>query len=696
MWRLDRQVCRAAAAAAVLAGSSWARADEGMWLLNRPPAKLLKERHQFEVTPAWLEHVQKSCVRIGAGGSGSIVSADGLVMTNHHVGSDAIEKLSTEANNYIRDGFLAATRADELKCKDEEFEVLQSIEDVTERVNAAVTAGMSDADANTARRKAMTTIEQESKEKTGLISQVVTLYQGARFHLYRYQRYTDIRLVMAPEEQIAFFGGDTDNFEYPRFNLDVSFFRIYENGQPLKCEHYLRWSRGSKEGDLAFVLGHPGRTQRLYTVDHLRFLRDVETPSILRKLWRREVTLQSFAGRSAENARIANGDRRSVENSRKAFTGILAGLLDPELMAGKIEAERKLRGAVDGNPEWKKKWGDAWDKLAASRRSYATFYERHAALEGRRSVLRSDLLTIGRTLVRMAEEKSKPNADRLREFTDNELPSREQELFSAAPIYDGLEIDRIAAGLSFLAETFGGEDALVRDLLAGQSPRARAAAMVSGTQLKDVEFRRKLATGGTAAIAGSNDPVIAFVRMVDPQARALRKRFEDEIESVERDAYAKIAAAQFAINGEDMYPDATFTLRLAFGPVSGYVSESARVPAFTDFLGMYARQSERGGVYPFNLPKRWMDRRSKLNLNIPFNFVCTADIIGGNSGSPVVNRAGEVIGLIFDGNIEGLVWDIAYTDRAGRAVAVDSRGLVEALRKVYDAEKLAEELLGKP
>jgi len=668
-------------------------ADEGMWLLNKPPTKALKEKYGFEPTPAWLEHLQKSCCRMGA--SASIVSPEGLVMTNHHVGHDSLEKLSTPEKDLLKTGFYARTRAEEVKCPDLDAVVLWSIDDVTEKVNASVKPGMSAAEAGAARRKAIAEIEAASDKETGLRSEVVTLYHGARYHLYRYKRFDDIRLVMAPEEQAAFFGGDNDNFEYPRYNLDCCFFRIYENGKPLKTEHYLKWSKnGAADNELTFVVGNPARTQRLYTVDHLKFLRDVEIPSILRKLWRREVELASFSSRSAENARIANGDRRGVENSRKAFTGVLAGLNDPAVMKQKMEEEKKLRAWVDADPARKAEYGDAWDKLADAHANYRGFYERQMALEGRRSVLRSDLMRIARHLVRMAEEKQKPNSERLHEYTDSELAELEQDLYSPAPIYDALEIERLGDGLSFFSEQFGGDDPLTVAAMAGKSPKARAEELVRGTKLKDITYRKKLAAGGTAAIASCDDPMIRFAASIDPEARKLRKRFEDEVESVERANYAKIAKAKFASEGEDMYPDATFTLRLSYGPVRGYIEDGKQVKPFTDFAGMYVRAKERDGKYPFNLPDRWVAKKDKLKMDVPFNFVCTADIIGGNSGSPVVNKAGEVVGLVFDGNIQGLVWDIAYTDDQARCVAVDSRGLVEALKDIYDAGPLVEELTG--
>ena len=687
--------CYSTLAIVLLASGTGVLADEGMWLPNRPPMKILREKHSFQPSPQWLEHLQKSCVRFSTGGSGSIVSADGLVMTNHHVGSDNLEKLSTPERNLLETGFYAKTRAKELKCDDLELMSLWTIEDVTAKVNSAATDSMSPADANAARRKMMDQIEAEAEKSTGLDCQVVTLYNGGIYHLYCYKRYTDIRLVMAPEESAASFGGDTDNFEFPRFGLDMTFFRIYENGQPLKVEHYLKWNdAGAKEGDLAIVSGHPAVTQRLNTVAHLKFLRDVETPANLQSLWRREVQGQSFAGRSAEHARMISGELGGVANSRKAITGIMAGLLDPEILRAKTEQENKLRSAVDANEEFSRKWGDAWEQIEQAQYEYGTFFDRYSILEGRRRALRSDLFTIAKTLVRLSDELPKPSGERLREYRDSELDSLYLELYSAAPIYDELEIYRLNAGLTALAQGLGAEDPLVVAALAGESPQKRAEQLVRGSSLKDIEARKKLASGGTKAIAESKDPLIILARELEPETRTLHRRYQDHVESAQRDGYAKIAAARFAIFGENVYPDATFTLRYSFGPIKGYEENGKPVPAFTTLGGTFKRWEERKGQKGFELPQRWVDGKSKLNLETPYDFVCTPDIIGGNSGSPVVDRDGRVIGLIFDGNIYSLVYDIAYTEEQGRAVAVDSRAIIECLRKLYDANALADELTG--
>jgi len=672
-------------ALAAIAGAACSlRADEGMWLLTMPPEETLKSKYGFEPARPWLEHLQKSCVRMWA--SGSLVSADGLLMTNHHVGVDQLRKLSTSQRNLVRDGFYARTRDAELRCPDMEVQVLWSIEDVTEGVNAAVRAEMSPAAAYEARRKAMTRIEQESKDATGLDSEVVTLWHGARYHLYRYRRYTDVRLVFAPEKSVAFFGGDIDNFEFPRFDLDCCFFRVYENGKPLRPEPYLRWGRrGVAEGELVFVLGHPGRTRRLLTADHLRFLRDVEMPAMLGRLWRREVQLSCFCHRSAENERIGENDLFSVQNSRKARTGAYEAMLDPEFMRRKEQAESKLRAAASS--------ADPWERIDEAEKTYRTFFGRHDVLrEGR--PFDSELFGIAQTLVRLAEELPKPSPDRLREYRDTELESLYLRLYSPAPIYDALEINGMASGLSRMAEQFGGDDPTVVKAFDGLPPQVRAERLVRGCTLKDIETRKRYVREGKKAIDASTDPMIRLAAALDPEYRALRKRYEDEVEGVERQSYAKIAAAQFALFGERLYPDATGTLRMAFGCVRGYEEDGRVVSAFTTFAGLYERWRERGPQPPFDLPARWTERRDRLDLKTPFNFVLTADIIGGNSGSPVVNRQGEVVGLIFDGNLESLVWDLAYDDRRGRAIAVDMRAILEALREVYDAGKLADELAG--
>jgi hypothetical protein len=671
-----------------------APADEGMWLFNNPPRKLLEEKYQFAPGDDWYLHLQRASVRFNSGGSGSFVSADGLVMTNHHVGADCLQKLSTPGHDLIAEGFYARTPAEEVRCMDLELNVLQSIEDVTARVNAAITPGMSSAEAFQARRAVMNTIEKESLDQTGLRSDVVTLYHGGLYHLYRFKKYTDIRLVFAPEKDIAFFGGDPDNFEYPRYDLDICFFRVYEDGRPAKIEHYLKWSpRGAGDEELVFVSGHPGRTDRLDTMDHIAFLRDTVFPQALRKLYRWEVTLAVFSAESRENARRAQDDLFGVQNSRKARIGMLAGLQDPAILSRKRAEEEKLRQAVRDKPSLLQgPAGDPWSDVAAALKIWDGIYYDWDLLE-QHSAFHSQLFGIARTLLRLNEESAKPNAERLREFRESNLESLKFQLFSEAPIYNDLETTLLADSLTMFAEMRGFEDPLVQKVLAGRSPRERAAQLVDGTKLKDVAVRKKLAEAGSEAIRESDDPMVQLAVLVDPRARSLRKTYEDEVEEPMRQAYAKLSAVRFALYGTDVYPDATFTLRLAFGQVKGYTEQGRQIPPWTTFAGLYERAQEQGNVPPFELPRRWVERKDRLDLSTPLNFVSTADIIGGNSGSPVVSRQGEIVGIIFDGNIQSLVLDFIYTQEQARAVAVHSASILEALRNVYNAERIVKELV---
>jgi hypothetical protein len=680
------------------------RADEGMWLFTNPPRKLLEDKYKFDPTDKWLEHVQKSSVRFNSGGSGSFVSPGGLVMTNHHVGLTVLQQISKPGGkDYVKDGFYAETPDKEVKAEQEELNVLMKIEDVTKRVNAAVTEGMTPDKAAAARRAVMAEIEKEGVEKAekdGIKpahTELVTLYQGGEYHLYTYKKYTDVRLVFAPEQQIAFFGGDPDNFEYPRYDLDICFFRVYEDGKPAKVEHYLRWSpAGAKDDELVFVSGHPGRTERLNTVADLEFQRDHAQPFTLQVLYRLEVLYSVYSGRSEENARQAKEDLFYIQNSRKAREGGMGGLLDPVIMAKKRERELILRGAVANDSKLKDAAG-AWDKIAEVQKVMGEHGKDFNMLEGVRGGPRgfnSPLFRMARTILRAGDELPKPNGERLREFRDSNLPSLKDALFSNEPIYDNYEIARLAHSLTFLANQLGADSEVVKRALAGKSPEQRAADLIAGTKLKDVAVRKKLFEGGKSAVDAAHDPLIDLARAVDAPARAVRKVVEAQDE-IKQQAYGQIAKAKFAIEGTGTYPDATFTLRLSFGVVKGYEENGKHVPFETTYAGLYERSKEHHNQPPFDLPERWEKRKDKLDLKTPLNFVCTADIIGGNSGSPVVNRQGELVGIIFDGNIQSLVLDYVYTEEVARALAVHSQGIIEALHKVYDADKLADELTGK-
>jgi hypothetical protein len=668
-------------------------ADEGMWLYNDPPTGILKDKYGFEPTTGWLEHLQKASVRFNSGGSGSFISPDGLIISNHHVGADALHKFSDANNNYLRDGFYARSLEDEKKCLDLELNVLMSIEDVTSRVNAAVEPNAAAEDAFIARRAVMAEIEKESLNKTGLRSDVVTLYQGGQYHLYRYKKYTDVRLVFAPEQQIAFFGGDPDNFEYPRYDIDFCIFRAYEDDKPAKIEHYLKFStEGVSEGELIFVSGNPGSTSRQLTMAELKDLRDRRFPYMLARLNDMEVSLLAYSIRNEENARRAKDLLFGVQNSRKARNGMYAGLLDPQLMTKKQANEQKLKTAIAQKPNAEEILV-CWEKIADAQKTIAQNALEYNLLEGTYGFY-STLFEIGRTIMRAVEEKTKPNGERLREYRDSNLESLEFQLFSEEPLYDDFEQLKLADSLTWMVRQWSYSHPTVQKVLAGKSPQQRATELVLGTKLKDVAFRRKLYEGTADDVKAANDPMIELARLIDDQARAVRKIIETQDE-IKKQAHAEIVKARFDIEKTSSYPDATFTLRLAFGVVKGYEENGKPVPFQTTIAGLYEHAAEHNYKPPFDLPKRWLDTKDRLNPKTPVNFESTADIIGGNSGSPVVNRKGEFVGIIFDGNIYSLVLDFAYTDVQARATSVNSQAIIESLQKVYDACDLADEILGK-
>lgn len=661
-------------------------ADEGMYLFNDLPLKTLKENYDFEPSQAWADHLRLSSVRFNSGGSGSFVSSDGLVLTNHHVASDTLHKLSTPDRNLIDDGYLAPSLDQELKAPDLELNQLVSIEDVTDRILAAVKGqDASDAESTArARRAVMSTIEKESLDETGLRSDVVTLFGGAKYHLYRYKKYTDVRLVWAPETAAAFFGGDADNFEYPRYNLDATIMRVYEDGQPAKLEHFLKWSdAGAEPGDLVFVSGNPGRTQRVFTVDALKYLRDDRLPFVLDFLRRKEILMQQFSLDGKEAKRRARDELFGLQNARKAYTGMLAGLQDPRTIATKAAREAKLKAAtnrlaelgIDSNP---------FDAISELQKQKAKMLDQSVSL-------RSTLFDLALQIVLLAREDAKPSADRLREFGDAGRESLLQELLSEAPIYRDLETVKLADEIARLVEARGAEDDLVKAMLVGVGPRDRAAALLSKSKLDQVEVRKALIDGGVEAIEASDDGMIELARLIEPVYRQVRKSNE-AIEERERQAYADLALLITAVEGTGGYPDATFTLRLAMGTVKGYEQDGQTIDPTTAISGAYEHAEKHAGQEDFDLPDSWMRAQKTVDGTVPLNFVCTADIIGGNSGSPVVNRQGELVGLIFDGNIQSLTSDYVYSDVQGRAVSVAGPGIKEALRSIYQADALADSL----
>ena len=669
------------------------RADEGMWLFNAFPRDKVRAQYGFEVSRAWLDHVRLGSVRFNNGGSGSFVSPDGLTFTNHHVGAVCVQQLSTHGHDYIKEGFYAKTQAEEAKCPDLELNQLVGIEDVTSTVKGAVKPEMSSAEAARAQRAAMSRIEKDCASSTGQRCDVVTFYSGEVYNLYKYKKYTDVRLVFAPEFDAAFFGGDPDNFTYPRYDLDITFFRVYENDKPAHTANYLHWSKqGVRENELIFVSGNPGSTGRQRTMAQLEFLRNVDYPSRLETYQRRIALLQNFGAESEENARIAKEHLFGYQSGFKAITGYLEPLNDKPIMSEKQAGEAKLEATFKADPK-NKDAANPWSEIAESVQVQREIYLPLTYVERNRG-FNSQLASFAKWLVRATAEKTKPNDQRLREYRDSALPSLEQELFSSAPIYKSLETVTLADSLAQMRDALGTENPVVRKVLNGKTPEDAAKELIANTRLEDVSLRKQLYQGGTAAVEASNDPLIMLMRDIDPDARDVRKQYDDKVDAVERRAGAAINRTRFAHTGFNQPPDATFTLRLSYGAVKGYVENGKNIPYFTTFSGGFEHAAEHGNKPPYQLPESWMKAKSSLNPATPLNYVSTADIIGGNSGSPTVNRKGEVVGIIFDGNIQSLAWNFVYDDKQARAVHVDSRGIVEALHKIYNATGLVDELRG--
>ncbi len=683
-------------------------ADDGMWTFDNPPRKQWKEHYKFEPTDSWLENVRLASVRLNDGGSGAFVSGNGLLMTNQHVASGQLQKVSTPERDYTKEGFYAVSSAEELKCPDLEVNVLTSYEEVTRRVQGAAKAGASDKEANEQRKAEMAAVEKESADKTGLRSEVVTLYSGGEYWLYRFKKYTDIRLVFAVEEQIAFFGGDYDNFTYPRYDLDVAFFRVYENNQPLKTEHYFKWSQnGPADGELVFAPGNPGSTNRLLTIEQIHFQRDVGNPLQMQVWQSRLNALKSYAERGAEQARRAGAGRRSFENSIKRLVGQQEGLNNPRMISKKEQEEKSLRAEIARKPDAQQAYAGAWDQIAAAYRDYPQTAKRIAfsTLTPSRVDLFgtsfgnpvSRLATIAAAIVRYSEETRKPNNKRYDELRDSNLESFRFSLLSRAPIYADMEEHLLAAWLEEAQKTLGANDPFVRAALAGSTPAEAAKRAVTGTKLADVNARKALIEGGADAVAKSDDPMIVLARNVEPVTRELRAWLEEKIHSVEASAGQKIAQARFAVFGKTVYPDATFSLRISYGKVLGYEEDTTLVPYKTTMNGLYDRAESFDEKHPYDLPRRYKEGKTKLDLSTPMNFVYTADTIGGNSGSPVINRNAEIVGLNFDSNIQKLPNRYWYVEEGegGRAVAVHSAAIIEAIKKLYDAEKLVQEITGR-
>jgi hypothetical protein len=662
-------------------------ADEGMWLFNQFPKDQVKQKYNFEVTDQLLENLRLASLRIG-GGSASFVSPNGLIFTNHHVASDCISKVSSAQHDYVKDGFYAAAPREELQCPGLEANVLLDMEDITKQVKDAARDVAKAAEALQKRNAAIARLEKECGEKTGNTCAVVNLFSGERYDLYQYKKYTDLRLVFAPEFGIAFFGGDPDNFTYPRYDLDITFLRAYENGKPAGTPHYLKWSaEGAQETELVFVAGNPGTTSRLATAAQLAFYRDTQLPLALARLQTRIAALNAFGAKSEENKRLAQRPLFGFANTYKSSAGKLIGLRDDRLMARKTSFERKLRAAVGRDPKLGTEAAKVWDEVAAAYKAWTPLEKPFAVLE-RPAAQGSNLFRIARQIVRLVAERAKPNDQRMPEFRDSALRSLELSMYSPAPMDDSLETLLLAQYLEEV-KALGEKEAPVKAVLGSRTPQQAAEEFVHSSKLKDVAERKRLAADANA-VAHSDDGMIKLARLLDEPARKLHKKHEDMIESLEASSVERIAQYRFKVLGASSYPDATFTPRMTFGVVKGYRDKTeAPVPYATTFGGMYHRA---GNEDPYKLPQRWVDGKPLLDLVTPMNFVSTCDITGGNSGSPTVNARGEIVGIIFDSNIEGLPLTYLYSEEQARAVHVASQGIAEALRKVYQTPQLLREL----
>jgi hypothetical protein len=683
--------CVVCLAAAVVAATPVIRAEEGMWTFDNPPLKQLAAKYNFHPTQEWLDHLRLSSVRLNDGGSGSFVSPDGLLLTNHHVARGQLQKNSTAEHDYLLNGFYAATPDQEMKSPDLEINVLVGMQDVTARVQGAAKGVADDAKALKARESEVAAITKESKDKTGLRSDVVTFYNGGEYWLYQYKVYTDVRLVFAPEQQAAFFGGDPDNFTYPRYDLDMALFRVYDNGKPLHTENFLKWSaKGAEPGELIFISGHPGSTSRQDTMAELLVERDVIEPAVTEYLKRRIAAAQAYGAQGPEQARQVGSLIFGLQNSLKVYVGRTEALADKSLIAKKQADEDDFRKKVAANREWEKDYGSAWDTIAKAE-------EQEKPLIRSQVFRRTDsrLFSIALQLVQYVTEIKKPDGERLAQYHDANLQSMKFQLLSPATISKAADKLYMTTALNLGVEKLGKDDPYLQAVMHGESVDATVNSLIDGTKLSDVAERKALIDGGEAAVAASTDPMIVAARRLDPVVREMNRKIRDTISSVLTPAGEKLGKARFLVYGKNAYPDATFTLRLSYGTVDGFPYNGTIAPPLTTFYGLYDRANSFGDKAPFNLTPKEEAGLGKLNLSTPLDFVSTGDIIGGNSGSPVVNREGELVGLVFDGNIESLAGDFVYDGMKNRAVSVHSAGMIEALRKLYGADALADEVEGK-
>jgi len=687
--RIGTGACLVAGLAATLCAAGAVRANEGMWTYNHPPQELMQQLYGFTPTQAWLDHLRLSSVSPGA--SAAFVSPDGLILTNHHVARGMISRVSTPEHNYVRDGFTAASRDQEIPLPGNTVHVLVSIEDITARVQGAVRAGLDPAAARKAREAQIAAIEAECAKKTGLRGEVVALYGGARYDLYRYKEYTDIRLVCSPEQQAAYFGGDYDNFCYPRHDLDFSFLRAYENGKPARVSDYLKINpEGIKDGEMVIVSGNPGRTDRLRTLAYIDYQRETFPDRVARTRHQLEL-VRSYMARGAEQRRRGLTLDNGLSNTLKRSEGEFAALQQPELRVKKAAEEKALRDAVAADPKLQAQYGAAWDHSAAAY-DWARAHEKDRLYRREMPGSRFFSTTV-LSLVRYQAEVAKPDKDRLPSYHESNLPDVLRRLQSPAPVYKDLEEVMAADSFQRLLDGLGPEDPLVVAVLQGKTPAEAAKFYLDGTKLDDVAVRQALLKDKGKAIAKSDDPLIALARRVDPLLRETDKAWRDNVDALEDDAGTQIALARFAVYGDKAYPDATGTLRFGFGKVTGYPEATTLVPPFTTFLGLYDRALSFGDSGDFALAPAEREHRGDVDLNGVLNFACTADITAGNSGSPLGDREGRFVGVAFDGNVESHANRFVYSETRARCVCLDVRAILQALTKLYHAQSVADEML---
>jgi len=675
---------------ATLSISLAAVADEGMWTVDNFPSGDVAEKYDVDINDKWLRSAQLATTRLENGCTGSFASPDGLILTNNHCTYGCISDLSSKDRNLSDEGFMAATRGEELQCPGQQVSVLIDFEEVTAEVSGA-TADLDDADANEARKAKLTDLESACEEAVDgeLNCEAVSLYNGGQYFIYKYKRYDDVRLVFAPELDIAAFGGDPDNFNFPRWCLDMSFLRAYEDGKPAQTPNYLRWrGAGPQSGDPVFITGHPGSTDRLLTMSQLRMLRDVTYPSWLLRYSELRGRMLAWADTSTEAARIVQQRILLLENVIKVRRNQLKALHDDEMLSQKAQQESEFRAAVAADPELQAAYGSAWDLIDGAIEAYRNMFEEHLFIENAAG-LNSDLFDYAKTIVRGTAERELPNNERIRAYTDAALPQVEQNLMAERPIDKGYENLTLSFSLDKMREWLGPDSKYVHMILGNDSPEVLAASLVDGSRLYDAAYREQLWTGGVDAVKASDDPMIKLALALDKDARALRKRYEDDVEAPRTRGEEMIADARFKVYGTDTYPDATFTLRVTFGAVEGWEEKGEMVDPFTRTSRLFERAT---GQRPFMLPDSWSEAREDLNPDTAFNFVATTDITGGNSGSPIVASDGALVGLAFDGNIHSIAGDYWFDQSINRTVGVNTAIILEALKVVYGADHLVKEL----